>query len=150
MGDDDRVIGMEIPTEGNTILTVSEKGYGKRTEIVEYRLQTRGGKGTINLKTVPKVGDVSGILQISGSEDIMLISDSGRIIRMRAEEVRVIHRSTQGVRLIDLDENEKLVSVARAEREEERENGEAPDDAAEEMETAPELALENGPAEEEQ
>jgi DNA gyrase subunit A len=69
---------------------------------------------------------------------------------MRAEEVRVIHRSTQGVRLIDLDENEKLVSVARAEREEERENGEAPDDAAEEMETAPELALENGPAEEEQ
>ncbi|MBU4370551.1 MAG: DNA gyrase subunit A [Proteobacteria bacterium] len=123
MAEDDRVIGMEIPTEGNTILTVSEKGYGKRTEIAEYRLQTRGGKGTINLKTVPKVGDVSGILQISGSEDIVLISDSGRIIRMRAEEVRVIHRSTQGVRLIDLDDDEKLVGVARAEREEERENG---------------------------
>ena len=63
MAPDDRVIGMEIPTEGNTILTVSEKGYGKRTEIEEYRLQTRGGKGTINLRTVPKVGDVSGILQ---------------------------------------------------------------------------------------
>ena len=128
MAPEDRVIGMEIPTEGNTILTVSEKGYGKRTEIEEYRLQTRGGKGTINLRTVPKVGDVSGILQVTGSEDIMLISDTGRIVRMRSEEVRVIHRSTQGVRLIDLDENEKLVGVARAEREEERENGAVSED----------------------
>jgi DNA gyrase subunit A len=148
MAADDRVIGMEIPTEGNTILTVSEKGYGKRTEIAEYRLQTRGGKGTINLKTVPKVGEVSGVLQISGSEDIMLISDSGRIIRMRAEEVRVIHRSTQGVRLIDLDENEKLVGVARAEREEEREEGAAPEDLPEETEM--ELAPEIGPVETEE
>ncbi|MDA8125017.1 MAG: DNA gyrase subunit A, partial [Deltaproteobacteria bacterium] len=98
MAEDDRVIGMEIPTAGNSILTVSEKGYGKRTDIAEYRLQTRGGKGTINLKT-DKVGDVSGILQVTGNEDIMLISDAGRIVRMRAEEVRVIHRSTQGVRL---------------------------------------------------
>jgi len=143
MAGDDRVIGMEIPTEGNTILTVSEKGYGKRTEITEYRLQTRGGKGTINLRTVPKVGDVSGILQISGSEDIVLISDSGRIIRMRAEEVRVIHRSTQGVRLIDLDEDEKLVGVTRAEREEERENG-APEELPEEGPF--ELVPEGGPA----
>jgi DNA gyrase subunit A len=126
MAPDDRVVGMEIPSEGNSILTVSEKGYGKRTDIAEYRLQTRGGKGTINIRTVPKVGDVSGILQVTGSEDIMLISDAGRIVRMKAEEVRVIHRSTQGVRLIDLDENEKLVGVARAEREEERENGSAP------------------------
>jgi DNA gyrase subunit A len=124
MRPDDEVVGMEIPTEGNTILTVSENGYGKRTEISEYRLQTRGGKGTINLKTSPKTGDVSGIMQISGSEDIVLISDSGRIIRMSAEEVRVIHRSTQGVRLIDIDETEKLVGVARAEREDERDNGE--------------------------
>ena len=146
MAADDRVIGMEIPTEGNTILTVSEKGYGKRTEIAEYRLQARGGKGTINLKTVPKVGDVSGILQISGSEDIVLISDSGRIIRMRAEEVRVIHRSTQGVRLIDLDDNEKLVGVARAEREEERENGAEEEEELPE-ETELELAPEIGPAE---
>jgi DNA gyrase subunit A len=150
MADDDRVIGMEIPTEGNTILTVSEKGYGKRTEIAEYRLQTRGGKGTINLKTVPKVGDVSGILQISGSEDIVLISDSGRIIRMRAEEVRVIHRSTQGVRLIDLDDNEKLVGVARAEREEERENGADDDELLEEAGLEQENLPETGPAEEEE
>ncbi|MDX9822990.1 MAG: DNA gyrase C-terminal beta-propeller domain-containing protein [Syntrophales bacterium] len=95
------------------------------------------------------MGDVSGILQISGSEDIMLISDAGRIVRMRAEEVRVIHRSTQGVRLIDLDENEKLVGVARAEREEDRENGVAPEDLLEdagpEQETLPEI----GPVEKE-
>ena len=121
---------MEIPTEGNTILTVSEKGYGKRTDIVEYRVQSRGGKGTINMRT-EKVGDVSGILQVTGSEDIMLISDAGRIVRMRAEEVRVIHRSTQGVRLIDLEPSEKLVGVARAEREEDRENGEGADEPPE-------------------
>ena len=123
MDPDDYVIGMDIPTEGNTILTVSEKGYGKRTEVAEYRLQSRGGKGTINIRTGEKVGDVSGILQISGNEDIMLISDAGRIVRMRAEEIRVIHRVTQGVRLIDLEENEKLVDVVRAEREEDKENG---------------------------
>jgi len=144
MAGDDCVVGMEIPTEGNTILTVSEKGYGKRTDIAEYRIQSRGGKGTINMRTA-KVGHVSGILQVTGSEDIMLISDAGRIVRMRAEEVRVIHRSTQGVRLIDLDENEKLVGVARAEREEGRENGETPQESlpgskelAMEMESDPE------------
>jgi DNA gyrase subunit A len=142
----DCVIGMEIPTTGNSILTVSEKGYGKRTDIAEYRLQSRGGKGTINLKT-EKVGDVSGILQVTGNEDIMLISDAGRIIRMRAEEVRVIHRSTQGVRLIDLDENEKLVGVARAEREEERENGVAPEEEG--MEGLPEETPSELPEEEE-
>ncbi len=139
MRPDDAVVGMEIPTEGNTILTVSENGYGKRTEISEYRLQTRGGKGTINLKTSPKTGNVSGILQISGSEDIVLISDSGRIIRMSAEEVRVIHRSTQGVRLIDIDETEKLVGVARAEREEERDNSEDLEETGQNDEPAPDI-----------
>lgn len=136
---DDQVVGMEIPTEGNTILTVSENGYGKRTDIGEYRLQTRGGKGTINLKTSSKTGSVSGVLQISGNEDIMLISDSGRIIRMSAEEVRVIHRSTQGVRLIDIDATEKLVGVARAEREEVKDMVEEDDDG--EMDAEQELPL---------
>ena len=153
MAADDRVVGMEIPSEGNSILTVSEKGYGKRTDIAEYRLQSRGGKGTINLKTVPKIGDVSGILQVTGNEDIVLISDAGRIVRMKAEEVRVIHRSTQGVRLIDLDENEKLVGVARAEREEERpDEGLAPEglgeEAPEEAEAGTEEDAEGEPAEE--
>jgi DNA gyrase subunit A len=103
------------------------------------------------------VGDVSGILQVTGNEDIMLISDAGRIVRMRAEEVRVIHRSTQGVRLIDLEENEKLVGVARAEREEERENGSAsdlsggegtPEETAPAMEAEPGTEADGEPAEE--
>jgi len=114
---DDALVGAEIPTEGKTIVTVTEKGFGKRTGVEEYRLQSRGGKGTINLKTVPRVGLVSGICQVVGDEDIILISNAGKIIRVRVEEVPLIHRSTQGVRLIDLDDSEQLVGLARVERE---------------------------------
>ena len=116
MEKDDTLVGAEIPTEGNTIVTVTEKGFGKRTVVEEYRLQSRGGKGTINLKTVPRVGLVSGICQVVGDEDIILISNAGKIIRLRVEEVPLIHRSTQGVKLIDLEEDEQLVGLARAER----------------------------------
>ncbi len=116
---EDTVVGMEIPSEGSGMATITEKGYGKRTTVSEYRLQTRGGKGTINLRTAPRVGNVTGICQVTGDEDLMLISDAGKIIRVRVEEVSLIHRSTQGVRLIDLDENERLVGIARVEREDE-------------------------------
>ncbi len=116
MDKDDTLVGAEIPTEGNTIVTVTEKGFGKRTIVEEYRLQTRGGKGTINLKTVPRVGLVSGICQVIGDEDIILISNAGKIIRLRVEEVPLIHRSTQGVKLIDLEEDEQLVGLARVDR----------------------------------
>ena len=116
MDEDDVVVGVEIPTEGNSVVTVSEKGFGKRTSVSEYRLQSRGGKGIINLKTVPRVGNVSGILQVTGDEDIMLISDTGNIIRVKVESVHLIHRSTQGVKLIDLEPEERLVGMARAER----------------------------------
>lgn len=128
MDKDDSVIGMEIMGETSSILTVSENGYGKRTALGEYRLQARGGKGIINIKTVPKIGLVSGIKQVLGNEDIILISNAGKIIRFRVEEVPLLHRSTQGVKLIGLDEGEKFVAIARAEREEreERENGDMP------------------------
>jgi DNA gyrase subunit A len=122
MDEDDVVVGVEIPTEGNSVVTVSEKGFGKRTSVAEYRLQGRGGRGIINLKTVPRVGMVSGILQVTGDEDLMLISDTGNIIRVKVESVPLIHRSTQGVRLIDLAPEERLVGLARAEREEESES----------------------------
>ena len=118
LDEDDRVVGMEILSEGNSIMTVSEKGFGKRTDIAEYRLQSRGGKGTINLKTVSRIGFVSGIKQVSGDEDIILISNAGKIIRLNVDEVPVIHRSTQGVKLIDIEDEESLVGIARAEREE--------------------------------
>jgi len=116
MDEDDCVVGVEILAEGNAILTVSENGYGKRTLVVEYPLQGRGGKGTINLKTVAKVGFVAGICQVTGEEDVVLISDTGKIIRLRVDEISLIHRSTQGVKLIGLSEEERIVSMARVER----------------------------------
>jgi len=113
LGKDDTVVGVEIPEKGAFALTVSEKGFGKCTPIEEYRLQSRGGKGTMNLKIVPKVGNVSGVLQVTGEEQIMLISDGGKVIRLKVGDIPVNHRVTQGVKLIDLEAKEKLVGVAR-------------------------------------
>jgi DNA gyrase subunit A len=114
-GDD--VIGVDIPADNTFMLTVSENGFGKCTPIDEYRVQTRGGKGTINLKTVAKIGNVSGVLQVQGEENIMLISSTGNVIRMKVQEIPVNHRVTQGVKLIDLAPDEKLVGVARTTQE---------------------------------
>ncbi|OGP67987.1 MAG: DNA gyrase subunit A [Deltaproteobacteria bacterium RBG_16_44_11] len=128
---DDAVIGVEIPAKDTFVLTVSEKGFGKCTPIEEYRLQSRGGKGTMNLKIVPKVGNVSGVLQVTGEEHVMLISDGGKVIRLKVGEIPVNHRVTQGVKLIDLEAKEKLVGVARTTAEEEV-NGSAGGDEIEE------------------
>jgi DNA gyrase subunit A len=130
-GDD--VIGVEIPASGTFMLTVSENGFGKCTPIEEYRVQTRGGKGTINLKTVSKVGNVSGVLQVTGEENIMLISNAGKVIRFKVQEVPVNHRVTQGVKLIELDPEEKLVGVARTtseaeDKEDDGDNGNGADE----------------------
>ncbi|PKN18249.1 MAG: DNA gyrase subunit A [Deltaproteobacteria bacterium HGW-Deltaproteobacteria-6] len=110
-GDD--VIGVDIPAQNTFMLTVSENGFGKCTPIDEYRVQSRGGKGTINLKTVAKVGNVSGVLQVQGDENVMLISSTGNVIRMKVQEIPINHRVTQGVKLIDLAPEESLVGVAR-------------------------------------
>lgn len=126
----DEMVGMEILGDGNSIVTISENGYGKRTEVAEYRIQARGGKGIINLKTVPRIGLVSGIKQVVGNEDIILISNGGKIIRMKVGEVSLLHRSTQGVKLIGLDEGENLVGLARAEREDEEKENNPEDDFA--------------------
>jgi len=127
-GDD--VIGVEIPAENTYMLTVSENGFGKCTPIDEYRVQSRGGKGTINLKTVPKVGNVSGVLQVQGDEQIMLISSTGNVIRLRVQEIPINHRVTQGVKLIDLEEQENLVGVARTTQEADKDdNGDDEPDA---------------------
>jgi len=121
-GDD--VIGLDIPAQNTFMLTVSENGYGKRTPIDEYRVQSRGGKGTINLKTVPKIGNVSGVLQVQGEENVMLISSTGNVIRVKVQEIPVNHRVTQGVKLIDLAPEEKLVGMARTTSEpEDRDEG---------------------------
>ncbi|MGH7825299.1 MAG: DNA gyrase subunit A [Candidatus Binatia bacterium] len=116
----DAVVSMEMLSQGASILTVSENGYGKRTEMDEYRLQSRGGKGIITMKTTDKTGRVVGVQQVTQDDQLMLVANKGKIIRLRIKDIRVIGRNTQGVRLIDLEEGERVVSLARlAEKEEE-------------------------------
>jgi DNA gyrase subunit A len=118
----DALVSMEMLSHGASILTVSEKGYGKRTEMDEYRLQSRGGKGIITMKTTDKTGRVVGVQQVTQDDQLMLVSNKGKIIRLRINDIRVIGRNTQGVRLIDLEAGERVVSLARlAEKEEEEE-----------------------------
>jgi len=118
----DKVVSMEILSLGADILTVAEGGFGKRTEMDEYRLQSRGGKGIITMKTTEKTGRVIGVQLVGADDQLMLITNTGKIIRLRINDIRVIGRNTQGVRLIDLDEGERVVSLARlAEKEEEDE-----------------------------
>ncbi|MGN6717762.1 MAG: DNA gyrase C-terminal beta-propeller domain-containing protein, partial [Candidatus Binatia bacterium] len=118
----DKVVSMEILSLGADILTVAEGGFGKRTEMDEYRLQSRGGKGIITMKTTEKTGRVIGVQLVGADDQLMLITNTGKIIRLRIHDIRVIGRNTQGVRLIDLDEGERVVSLARlAEKEEEDE-----------------------------
>ncbi len=95
------------------VLTVSEGGYGKRTEMDEYRLQSRGGKGIITMKTTDKTGRVVGVQQVTEEDQLMLVSNNGKIIRLRIKDIRIIGRNTQGVRLIELEEGERVVSLAR-------------------------------------
>ncbi len=119
--DDDVVIGMEIVNDmtGSTLFTVTEHGFGKRTELTEYRRQSRGGKGVITIKTTERNGCVVDIKQVTDENDLMLITDQGKIIRMPVAGFSVIGRNTQGVRLMVTEENERIVAVARlAEKEE--------------------------------
>jgi DNA gyrase subunit A len=109
----DSVIGMEIISNGNTILTVTENGYGKRTDISAYRVQGRGGSGIINIQTPPRNGNVVGIKQVTDEDDLILINSRGRTIRIGANGIPVIGRNTKGVRLISLEPDEKVVGVAR-------------------------------------
>jgi DNA gyrase subunit A len=121
---DDKVVSMEMLSPGATILTVAEGGFGKRTEMDEYRLQSRGGKGIITMKTTDKTGRVIGVQQVTEEDQLMLVSNNGKIIRMRIKDIRVIGRNTQGVRLIELDEGERVVSLARLAEKEEEDEGE--------------------------
>jgi DNA gyrase subunit A len=110
---DDEVVGLETVTEGTTILTVSEFGYGKRSAAYEYPVQGRGGKGVITLKTSDRNGRVVGVLSVADEDELMIITDSGVIIRLKVGEIKVIGRNTQGVKLINLDPGQRVVGVAR-------------------------------------
>jgi DNA gyrase subunit A len=109
----DKAVGMETLREGATILTVTENGYGKRTLTDEYRSQTRGGKGILTIKTTERNGPVVYAYQVTDQDQLMIITGHGKIIRLRAAEISVIGRNTQGVKLIDLGEGEKVVGVAK-------------------------------------
>ncbi len=119
--DGDEVVAMEVVRQGGTLLTVTEHGYGKRTEIDEYRLQSRGGLGIINIQTTDRNGRVVGVAYVVSGDELMLISQQGKVIRMSTDDIRIIGRATQGVRLIETEENDKVVSIARLEEEAERE-----------------------------
>ncbi|HXU33129.1 MAG TPA: DNA gyrase subunit A [Thermoanaerobaculia bacterium] len=109
----DRVVTMESLEPEGEILTVTEGGYGKRTPLVEYRLQGRLGYGIINLKVSEKTGPVAGVRQVVPGDGLMLITQEGKIIRLNVEGIRVIGRSTQGVKLMDLEGEDRIVAVAK-------------------------------------
>ncbi len=115
----DSVVAMEVVTPGGTVLTVSENGFGKRTDLDEYRVQSRGGLGIINIHTTDRNGKVVGIAYVRDEDELMLITQQGKILRTGARDVRTIGRATQGVRLIGVEDDDRVVSIARlAEREE--------------------------------
>ena len=109
----DRLVALEIVQEEAELLTVTEKGYGKKTALSEYRSQNRGGKGVINTLVSEKNGPVVGILQIVDEDEVILISDRGKILRLPVGDIPLRGRNTRGVRLIDLETGEKVVGLAR-------------------------------------
>ena len=121
LDDSNEVVGMEIVRDDSTILTVTEKGYGKRSTLEDYRSQGRGGKGIITIKITEKNGRVTGMAQVSEEDEIILITSNGKVLRIRAKDISVQGRNTQGVRLFDIEEADKVVSFAKlVEREDEK------------------------------
>jgi DNA gyrase subunit A len=123
----DEIVSMAIVREGETLLTVSENGFGKRTESSEYRLTHRGGKGVITMNVTDKTGKVVAVRQVGTDDQVMLITDGGKVIRLKVKDVRITGRNAQGVHLVKIDEGERVRAVANlAEGEEDEGNGAAP------------------------
>ena len=123
----DRIVGMEVLQHGQTLFTVTENGFGKRTSIDEYPIHRRGGKGVITIKTSERNGQVVKIILVQDEDDLMMVTDTGKLIRIPVSGTSVISRNTQGVRLIDLASGERVVSAAGL-AEKEDENGESESD----------------------
>ena len=111
--DDEKVIGMEVIDSTSEILSVTSKGYGKRTMAEEFRVQSRGGKGTIGMKLTEKNGDIVQIKPVTEKDDLMIITNKGQIIRTRVHEISLVGRATQGVKLINVSGDEVVVSVEK-------------------------------------
>jgi DNA gyrase subunit A len=108
----DYIIGAEVVEKEGLILSISENGYGKRTELEEYRLTARGGKGVINMKVTPRIGKVVAILSVMEDTDLMIITRDGKIIRIESGEIRQAGRSTQGVRLVRMEEGDQVAAAS--------------------------------------
>ncbi|MEW5873717.1 MAG: DNA gyrase subunit A [Candidatus Zixiibacteriota bacterium] len=123
--DDDRVIGMVVVKRSTALLSVTEHGYGKRSEIADYRLTNRGGKGVINIKTTDRNGKVVAVKEVVDDDELMIITQRGIIIRMGIAKLRILGRATQGVRLIQLGAGDRVIDVARVVKSEDDGNGDA-------------------------
>ena len=108
LAEGDHLVGMVIVEEQGLILSISEKGYGKRTPLKDYRLTARGGKGVINMKTTPRIGNVVAVMAVKDDTDLMIITKEGKIIRIEASQIRQAGRSTQGVRLVRMEDPDRV------------------------------------------
>ncbi len=123
----DYLVGLEVTDKAGLILSISEQGFGKRTPLVDYRLTARGRKGVINMKTTPKIGNVIAVLSVKETTDIMIITKDGKIIRIESGQIRQAGRSTQGVRLVRMEEGDMVAAASVIpESEEDVKNGELP------------------------
>lgn len=113
LAEGDEVVSVDVVHEGSSVVVVTENGYGKRSEVDEYRLIKRGGKGVFAIKASERNGEVVGALQVTDEDELMMITNGGKIIRISMRDLRVIGRNTQGVRLFKLDEGEKVMAVDR-------------------------------------
>lgn len=121
LNDDDVVVGAGCCTDGADILTITENGYGKKTDLDEFKIQNRGGKGLFGYKITEKTGDVAGISIVNNDNDVMIITSDGVIIRTAVDEISKFGRTTQGVKVMRLDEGVKVVSITSTDKEEEEE-----------------------------
>jgi DNA gyrase subunit A len=109
---DDYLVGMEVVEKEGLLLSIAENGYGKRTQLETYRLTSRGGKGVINMKTTNKTGRVVDVLLVKEDSDVMIVSQNGKMIRIESSTIRQAGRSTQGVRLVNLEEGDKVAAAS--------------------------------------
>jgi len=112
LAEGDYLVGMEVVEKEGLILSIAENGYGKRTPLEDYRLTARGGKGVINMKTTHKTGSVVGILSVKEDSELVIVSQNGKIIRLDSSTIRQAGRSTQGVRLVTLEEGDKVAAAS--------------------------------------
>jgi DNA gyrase subunit A len=129
---DSKVVGMEVLGSESTLLTVTENGFGKRSNIEEYRIQTRGGKGVFSIKTSQRNGKMVSLILVDDKDEIMMVTDKGKLIRTTMNGVNIISRNTQGVKLINLSLGEKLIGIARLPEEEDKPEDNKDDNSDEE------------------